>query len=474
MKRMAPTPCDGAGCSKKPEYGVSGSRKAEFCFHHATAGMVNVCSKQCCSRGCSKQPLYGASGSRKATFCSQHATAGMVHLYKQECGNNDCSKKASYGVSGSRKAEFCSQHATSGMVDVVNRKCANESCSKQPSYGISGSRKAEFCSPHATAGMVNVVNRKCANESCSKIPTYGVSCGRKAEFCSQHATAGMVDVVNRKCANKSRFKQALYRISSNRKAVFCSQHATAGMTNVKNNKGRTKRPSHGLAGSRTVELSPQHAREGMMEVANQNCDNEGYSDGSRHRVPVHDRDSCPPHTVDPTANNASNASGLAQERDDYRGGLIDSGIGSVLDNGRGGKRSYPDGSGSGSSGGVVSDRRVCASIRQGDMMQSPVLGKAVVVFQEVNARMKVELVDSPSIGADGGARGRSELVVPWIDWSSVGCSAGDRESAERLGSGTTTTPVVSAHPTAMGRVVSREAEAEANVKLELGVCSPHP
>ncbi|CAM9153130.1 unnamed protein product [Sphacelaria rigidula] len=100
--------------------------------------MFDEVSKDCGNDNCSKKPSYGVMGSRKAEFCAAHASSRMTTLTSKKCGNEGCFKYPSYGVEGSRKREFCAVHARLGMVNVSNKKCGNEGCSKVPSYGGSG------------------------------------------------------------------------------------------------------------------------------------------------------------------------------------------------------------------------------------------------------------------------------------------------------------------------------------------------
>ena len=72
-------------------------------------GMINVVSKSCAHNSCTKRPSYGVAGSRKAEYCSQHASDGMIDVVRKRCAHNSCTKHSSYGVAGSRKAEYCSQ-----------------------------------------------------------------------------------------------------------------------------------------------------------------------------------------------------------------------------------------------------------------------------------------------------------------------------------------------------------------------------
>ena len=59
-------------CGIRGSYGVTASKTAEYCAHHAPDGMVNVCSKKCRTEGCGKQPSYGMTGTTTAEYCTRH------------------------------------------------------------------------------------------------------------------------------------------------------------------------------------------------------------------------------------------------------------------------------------------------------------------------------------------------------------------------------------------------------------------
>lgn len=60
-----PKRCAHANCSKQPIYGVSGSRKAEYCVEHKPDGYVDVKNKQCADANCNTRPWYGIPGSTR-------------------------------------------------------------------------------------------------------------------------------------------------------------------------------------------------------------------------------------------------------------------------------------------------------------------------------------------------------------------------------------------------------------------------
>ncbi|CAM9929727.1 unnamed protein product [Ectocarpus sp. 8 AP-2014] len=161
---MPTSRCGHAGCTKRSSYGAPGSKKPEFCLHHAQKTMIDVVSKRCAHSGCNKWPSYGMPASKKAEFCANHARPGMVGVCNKRCAHPGCTKQPKYGVAGSKKREFCAPHAKGGMVDVYNKRCGFQGCTKGPSYGVAGSKKREFCAQHAKEGMVNVCSRKRARD----------------------------------------------------------------------------------------------------------------------------------------------------------------------------------------------------------------------------------------------------------------------------------------------------------------------
>lgn len=62
-------------CTKRPSYGLHGSRKAEmeFCAYHKELGMIEIVSNypRCAHPGCTIRPSLGLDRSKKAEFCAQ-------------------------------------------------------------------------------------------------------------------------------------------------------------------------------------------------------------------------------------------------------------------------------------------------------------------------------------------------------------------------------------------------------------------
>ncbi|CBJ28698.1 EsV-1-7 [Ectocarpus siliculosus] len=144
---------------------------------------------QCGHANCTKRPTYGVAGSKKREFCSQHARDGMVNVNNKRCIQPNCTTIPSFAAAGSKKAEFCSQHAREGMVDVRSRRCSQRGCNTQPSLGEAGSSKIPgACKAHASEGMVGLRSKRCARRGCTLRPSYVSGQGNEtAEFCGKHA-----------------------------------------------------------------------------------------------------------------------------------------------------------------------------------------------------------------------------------------------------------------------------------------------
>ncbi|CAN0506083.1 unnamed protein product [Ectocarpus sp. 12 AP-2014] len=145
---------------------------------------------QCGHAKCTKRPTYGVAGSKKREFCSQHARDGMVNVNNKRCIQPNCTTIPSFAAVGSKKAEFCSQHAREGMVDVRSRRCSQRGCNTQPSLGEAGgsSKIPGACKAHASETMVGLRSKRCARRGCTLRPSYMSGQGNeKAEFCGKHA-----------------------------------------------------------------------------------------------------------------------------------------------------------------------------------------------------------------------------------------------------------------------------------------------
>ena len=144
---VASKKCAHGACYTRPNYGVAGSTKREYCTEHAAEGMVNVVAKMCASDKCRKQPSYGVTGTVKPRYCAAHALEGMVNIVRKRCAQNGCFKLPSYGVTETKKREYCAEHAAEGMVHVASKERTNDGCygaSGMP-HSMAGDRKPETC-----------------------------------------------------------------------------------------------------------------------------------------------------------------------------------------------------------------------------------------------------------------------------------------------------------------------------------------
>ena len=78
---------------------------------HALDGMVDVINIKCRTGGCSKRPSFGVAGTKTGEYCAQHALDGMVNVKYRNCRAEGCSRKPSFGLSHTKKAGYCVQHA---------------------------------------------------------------------------------------------------------------------------------------------------------------------------------------------------------------------------------------------------------------------------------------------------------------------------------------------------------------------------
>ena len=85
----------------------------------------------------------------------------------------------------------------------------------------------------------------------------------------------MVDVCSSKCRTEGCGKRPSLGVARTKTAEYCAHHAPEGMVNVYNKKcgteGSGKRPSLGAVGTKTAEYCAHHAPEGMINVDNKKC-----------------------------------------------------------------------------------------------------------------------------------------------------------------------------------------------------------
>ena len=79
-----------------------------------------------------------------------------------------------------------------------------------------------------------------------------------AVYCAQHAPDGMVNVNSRNCRNESCVKKPSFGVADSKTVEYCAQQATDGIVDVTSRnycktEGCGKGPLFGLAGTKTVE-----------------------------------------------------------------------------------------------------------------------------------------------------------------------------------------------------------------------------
>jgi len=54
--------CQGAGCTRMPNFNFPGEKGGIFCAQHKSEGMVDIKHKRCQEPGCSKRPSFNYTG----------------------------------------------------------------------------------------------------------------------------------------------------------------------------------------------------------------------------------------------------------------------------------------------------------------------------------------------------------------------------------------------------------------------------
>ena len=84
------------------------------------------------------------------------------------------------------------------------------------------------------------------------------------EYCAQHALDGMVNVKRRECRTEGCGKRPSFGVAGTKTLVYCARHAPSGMVDACSMKSKTegwfKKQSFGMATSRTTEYCTQHVR----------------------------------------------------------------------------------------------------------------------------------------------------------------------------------------------------------------------
>ena len=113
--------------------------------------MIGIYSRKCKIEGCSKRPSFGVAGTRMVEYCAQHAQDGMVDVCNRKCRIESCGKHLSFGVTGTRAAEYFAHHAKNEMVDL-NIICAHRGCNKHAPFGVAGTKQMGYCTQHTRPG----------------------------------------------------------------------------------------------------------------------------------------------------------------------------------------------------------------------------------------------------------------------------------------------------------------------------------
>ena len=91
----------------------------------------------------------------------------------------------------------------------------------------------------------------------------------------------MVDVKSKKCYHDGCLKKPSFGIAGSKTPTFCAEHAAEGMVNVIEKKCKhescSKQPSFGFAGSKSGTFCAQHALEGMINITRKRCRYENCS-----------------------------------------------------------------------------------------------------------------------------------------------------------------------------------------------------
>ena len=198
-------------CTKRPSYGIRGSKRPEYCAPHKLRGMVNVINKFCLE--CKARPSFGTRGTKKATHCGAHKSHEMINVFLKTCLK--CEKQPIFGIRGTKKATYCVTHKSSEMVNVKHKTCLD--CENIPSFGIRDRKKATHCRAHKSPEMVNVINKTCLD--CEKQPSFGIRGTKKATHCVSHKSPDMVDVINKTCFSEWCDTQ----VCNNKYKGFCLQ-----------------------------------------------------------------------------------------------------------------------------------------------------------------------------------------------------------------------------------------------------------
>lgn len=145
-----------------------------YCREHTQDNMVDIYKNRYTQEGCSKRPSFGVEGSKAPMYCKDHTQDGMVNVVR-----TDVPKRAAVnGLSSACTAKIA--HTTAywrstasdvghdSMVDVYRQRSAQKGCRKWPVFSVKEFKVPVYCKDYAQESMVNLGNSRCAQEGCSE------------------------------------------------------------------------------------------------------------------------------------------------------------------------------------------------------------------------------------------------------------------------------------------------------------------
>ena len=313
MVNIARKRCLGAACTKRPSFGVAGSKVSEYCKQHAKEGMVSFAGKRCVSEACMKRPCFGVTGSKLSLYCKQHIKEGMVDVTRKRCHGDGCSNIPYFGVAGSKASTYCKHHAKEGMVNLYQKRCLGYSCTKQPSFGTEGSKSALYCKRHAQNGFVNVRTKRCSYGSCTKQSTFSLADSETAGYCKYHAEDGKVNFHKKLTLEGVRITGPARGVPSKAADITCT-------TRHKN--GFLEKPTKSYRSSSEVVNSPKRSMVEPDGVKPPRCvDHSPVKDGEacrNTRINPREADPYMPHSRAPTELRDDDTVGTVMQQSSHR------------------------------------------------------------------------------------------------------------------------------------------------------------
>ncbi len=143
-------------CGKKPVFGLTTDKIANYCKNCKLDGMINIVAKKCkCGK---KQPRYAYLG-KKAMYCKNCKKDGMIDVSVKRCA---CGTRCIFGFLGDKFPTCCKKCKKDGMVDITSR--INCKCDRKvrPIFGYPG-EKAICCKDCKTENMIDIISKRCPN-----------------------------------------------------------------------------------------------------------------------------------------------------------------------------------------------------------------------------------------------------------------------------------------------------------------------